>query len=126
MRLNQRPFRVGHVACITQIFSPILPPSGFSPHVVSPVPSDTPRVSQLAEITKFILSQPLIRNRSATESGGISNPPQRQAYAGGYRGGGPPARPGQAAADKPLEEDQAARRGRGPGCARGCGRVCAV
>jgi hypothetical protein len=36
VRLNQRPFRVGHVTCVVQIFSPILPPSGFSPHVVPP------------------------------------------------------------------------------------------
>src|SRR5262249_3598248 len=60
MRLDQRPFRVAHVTCIAQIFSPILPPSGFSPHVVSPVSSDTPRVAQLAEITQFISNQPLM------------------------------------------------------------------
>ena len=59
MRLDQRPFRVGHVTCIAQIFPPILPPSGFSPHVVSPVPSHTPRVPQLTEITQFISNQPL-------------------------------------------------------------------
>jgi len=34
--LDQRPFRIGQITCVTKIFAPILTASGFSPHVVSP------------------------------------------------------------------------------------------
>ena len=42
-----------------QIFPPILLPSGFSPHLVSPMLSDTAWVSQTAEIAQFISGQAL-------------------------------------------------------------------
>src|SRR5439155_10293005 len=56
VRRNQRPFCIRHVTCIAQIFPPILLPSGFSPHLVSPLPSDTAWVSQRSEIAQFISS----------------------------------------------------------------------
>src|SRR5712691_1941440 len=59
VRRNQRPFRICHVTCIAQIFPPILPPRGFSPHLASPLPSDTAWVSQDAEIAQFISGQTL-------------------------------------------------------------------
>src|SRR3974377_718109 len=45
--------------CIAQISPPILLPSGFSPHLVSPMLSDTAWVSQTAEIAQFISGQAL-------------------------------------------------------------------
>src|SRR6266436_5831214 len=59
VRRNQRPLRIRHVTCIAQIFSPILLPSGFSPHFVPPLLSDAAWVSQISEIAQFILGQAL-------------------------------------------------------------------
>src|SRR6476660_8806413 len=64
MGLDQRPFSICRVTCIAQIFPPILLPSGFSPHLVSPMLSDTAWVSQTAEIAQFISGQAL-RARSS-------------------------------------------------------------
>src|SRR5215471_16744122 len=36
MGLNQGPFRIRHIACVTKLFASILTASGFGPHVVSP------------------------------------------------------------------------------------------
>jgi hypothetical protein len=60
--LNQSPFRIRHITCVTKIFAPILTASGFSPHVVAPMLHDTARISQLTEITQFIFGQPLKRS----------------------------------------------------------------
>ena len=60
MRLDQRPFRVGHVACIAQIFSPTAPAEWFQSRVASPGVL-THRVPTFTEITKIISSQPLKR-----------------------------------------------------------------
>src|SRR3974390_668435 len=59
VRRNQRPFRIRHVTCIAQIFPPILLPSDFSPHLVSPLPSNPAWVSQRSEIAQFISGQAL-------------------------------------------------------------------
>src|SRR5262249_17464580 len=48
--------------------------SGFSPHVVSPVRSRTARVPQPAEITQFILSQPLRRWQMMWGAGTVWKP----------------------------------------------------
>src|SRR5712691_3902487 len=59
MRRNQRPFRIRHVTCIALILPPILLPSGFSPHLVLPLPTDTALVPQDSEIAQFISGQTL-------------------------------------------------------------------
>src|SRR6516162_10068178 len=64
MGLDQRPFSIRHVTGIAQIFPPILLPSGFSPHLVSPMLSDTAWVSQTAEIAQFISGQALRSGRN--------------------------------------------------------------
>src|SRR5712691_5190626 len=54
-----RPLRSSRVACIAQLVTPILLPSGFGPHVVPPSLSPNKTESQLTEITQFIFGQPL-------------------------------------------------------------------
>src|SRR5438128_8110371 len=58
-RRNLRPLPRPRVACIAQLVTPILLPSGFSPHVVPPSLSANKTESHMTEITQFISGQPL-------------------------------------------------------------------
>src|SRR4029077_2663118 len=80
MGLDQRPFSICRVTCIAQIFPPILLPSGFSPHLVSPMLSDTAWVSQTVEIAQFISGQAL---RGTSSSNWCSVPSTRFLSSGG-------------------------------------------
>src|SRR5207247_8258712 len=68
-RRNLRPLPSPRVACIAQLVTPILLPSGFSPHVVPPSLSANKTVSHITEITQFISGQPLRRPRSGRLEG---------------------------------------------------------
>src|SRR5271163_515550 len=59
VRLNQRPFGVGQVACVALSLSHILSASDFGPHLVLDDCFATTIMSQLAEITQFIFGRPL-------------------------------------------------------------------
>jgi hypothetical protein len=58
-RRNLRPLAKPGIACIAQLVTPIILPSGFSPHVVPPSLSANNTESQLTEITQLIFGQPL-------------------------------------------------------------------
>ena len=58
-RRNLRPLPKPGIACIAQLVTPILLPSGFSPHVVPPSLSANKTESHMTEITQFIFGQPL-------------------------------------------------------------------
>src|SRR5258707_11768843 len=68
-RRNLRPLPSPRVACIAQLVTPILLPSDFSPHLVSPSLSANNTESQLTEITQFIFGQPLRRPQSGRLEG---------------------------------------------------------
>src|SRR6202035_1356408 len=58
-RRDLRPLPRPRVACISQLVTPILLPSGFSPHLVPPSLSANNTESQSTEITQSISGQPL-------------------------------------------------------------------
>src|SRR5206468_7861942 len=61
-RRNLCPLPRPRVACIAPLVTPILLPSGFSPHVVPPSLSANNTESHITEITQFISGQPLRRS----------------------------------------------------------------
>jgi hypothetical protein len=67
---NQPPLRIGHIACVTQTITLILPAGDFGPwHRALPRIFANPKESQPAEITHFFFSQALrMRSEFAAES----------------------------------------------------------
>jgi hypothetical protein len=72
-RRNLRPLPGSRVACIAQLVTAILLPSGFSPHVVPPSLSANKTESQLTETTQFISGQPLRRRAAPSRRTQISS-----------------------------------------------------